>query len=125
MALRLAYMGTPDFAVPPLRALIDAGHDIACVYSQPPRRAVPGTTKPNLDGCVLTSVARIRTPGRPVGAPGWHAGWWSATYIDDFSIVSFALASAQDAASVEALDWPVVSIHTKGGHTLKLSDAGA
>jgi len=42
MALRLAYMGTPDFAVPPLRALIDAGHDIARVYSQPPRRAGRG-----------------------------------------------------------------------------------
>ncbi len=42
MVLRLAYMGTPDFAVPPLRALIDAGHEIACVYSQPPRRAGRG-----------------------------------------------------------------------------------
>jgi methionyl-tRNA formyltransferase len=42
MSLRLAYMGTPDFAVPALRALIDAGHDIVCVYSQPPRRAGRG-----------------------------------------------------------------------------------
>src|ERR1700679_1423631 len=30
-------MGTPDFAVPPLAELIAQGHDIACVYSQPPR----------------------------------------------------------------------------------------
>ena len=30
-------MGTPDFAVPTLAALIDAGHEIAAVYSQPPR----------------------------------------------------------------------------------------
>jgi methionyl-tRNA formyltransferase len=36
-ALRLAFMGTPDFAVPSLAALLDAGHDIACVYCQPPR----------------------------------------------------------------------------------------
>jgi methionyl-tRNA formyltransferase len=35
-------MGTPDFAVPALAALIAAGHDIACVYSQPPRRAGRG-----------------------------------------------------------------------------------
>ena len=35
--LRLAFMGTPDFAVPTLAALAAAGHDIACVYSQPPR----------------------------------------------------------------------------------------
>jgi methionyl-tRNA formyltransferase len=34
--VRLAFLGTPDFAVPTLAALIDAGHEIACVYSQPP-----------------------------------------------------------------------------------------
>jgi methionyl-tRNA formyltransferase len=37
MTLRLAFMGTPDFAVPTLAELIGQGHDIACVYSQPPR----------------------------------------------------------------------------------------
>jgi methionyl-tRNA formyltransferase len=37
MTLRLAFMGTPDFAVPALAALIAAGHDIAAVYCQPPR----------------------------------------------------------------------------------------
>ena len=35
--LRLAFMGTPDFAVPTLHALRDAGHEIARVYCQPPR----------------------------------------------------------------------------------------
>jgi methionyl-tRNA formyltransferase len=34
--VRLAFLGTPDFAVPTLAALIGAGHEIACVYSQPP-----------------------------------------------------------------------------------------
>jgi methionyl-tRNA formyltransferase len=42
MALRLAFMGTPDFAVPTLAELIAQGHDIACVYSQPPRPAGRG-----------------------------------------------------------------------------------
>jgi methionyl-tRNA formyltransferase len=37
LALRLAFMGTPDFAVPTLAELVAQGHDIACVYSQPPR----------------------------------------------------------------------------------------
>jgi methionyl-tRNA formyltransferase len=37
MALRLAFMGTPDFAVPTLAEMIAQGHEIACVYSQPPR----------------------------------------------------------------------------------------
>jgi methionyl-tRNA formyltransferase len=35
--LRLAFLGTPDFAVPTLAELIAQGHDIPCVYSQPPR----------------------------------------------------------------------------------------
>lgn len=40
--LRIAFMGTPDFAVPALKALHDAGHDIAAVYSQPPKPAGRG-----------------------------------------------------------------------------------
>jgi len=35
--MRLAFMGTPDFAVPSLAELIAAGHEVAAVYSQPPR----------------------------------------------------------------------------------------
>ncbi|HEX3673598.1 MAG TPA: methionyl-tRNA formyltransferase [Rhizomicrobium sp.] len=37
MALRLAFLGTPDFAVPTLCELIGQGHEIAAVYSQPAR----------------------------------------------------------------------------------------
>ena len=40
--LRLAFMGTPDFALPSLEALAAAGHEIACVYCQPPRPAGRG-----------------------------------------------------------------------------------
>jgi len=35
--MRLAFMGTPEFAVPSLAELIAAGHEIVAVYSQPPR----------------------------------------------------------------------------------------
>lgn len=35
-------MGTPEFSVPALDALVDAGHDVVCVYSQPPRPAGRG-----------------------------------------------------------------------------------
>jgi methionyl-tRNA formyltransferase len=34
--MRLAFLGTPDFAVASLKRLVEAGHEIACVYSQPP-----------------------------------------------------------------------------------------
>ncbi|GMN02584.1 methionyl-tRNA formyltransferase [Erythrobacter sp. MTPC3] len=40
--MRIIFMGTPDFAVPALAALHEAGHDIACVYTQPPRPAGRG-----------------------------------------------------------------------------------
>lgn len=40
--MRIIFMGTPDFAVPTLNALVDAGHDVCAVYSQPPRRAGRG-----------------------------------------------------------------------------------
>jgi methionyl-tRNA formyltransferase len=40
--LRLIFMGTPDFAVSTLKALIDAGHEVLCVYAQPPRASGRG-----------------------------------------------------------------------------------
>ncbi|UYH55275.1 methionyl-tRNA formyltransferase [Qipengyuania sp. SS22] len=35
--MRIIFMGTPDFAVPTLQALVDAAHEVVCVYTQPPR----------------------------------------------------------------------------------------
>lgn len=40
--LRIAFMGSPGFSVPALSALLDAGHEIVCCYSQPPRPAGRG-----------------------------------------------------------------------------------
>lgn len=40
--MRLVFMGTPAFAARALQALVDAGHDICAVYSQPPRPAHRG-----------------------------------------------------------------------------------
>lgn len=37
--MRIIFMGTPDFSVPTLRGLVDAGHEIVACYSQPPRPA--------------------------------------------------------------------------------------
>ena len=62
--LRLAFMGTPDFAVPVLAALRDAGHEVACVYSQPPRPAGRGH-KEQLSPVHAFAAARgiaVRTP---------------------------------------------------------------
>jgi methionyl-tRNA formyltransferase len=40
--MRIIFMGTPDFAVPTLDALVAAGHDVVAVYTQPPRPANRG-----------------------------------------------------------------------------------
>ena len=40
--MRIAFMGTPDFAVPTLAAILKAGHEVAAVYTQPPRPAGRG-----------------------------------------------------------------------------------
>lgn len=40
--MRVIFMGTPDFSVPVLNALVDAEHEIVCVYCQPPRPAGRG-----------------------------------------------------------------------------------
>ena len=42
MTFRLVFMGTPDFSVPSLNALIAAGHEVVCAYCQPPRKAGRG-----------------------------------------------------------------------------------
>jgi len=43
--MRIAFLGTPDFSVPALDALRAAGHEIACVYTQPPRPAGRGQSE--------------------------------------------------------------------------------
>jgi methionyl-tRNA formyltransferase len=40
--MRIIFMGTPDFAVPSLNALVAAKHEVVAVYTQPPRRAGRG-----------------------------------------------------------------------------------
>jgi methionyl-tRNA formyltransferase len=64
--LRLAFMGTPDFAVPSLQALIGAGHDVAAVYCQPPRPAGRGhrpLPSPAQQAAEAAGIA-VRTPVR-------------------------------------------------------------
>ena len=64
--MRIAYMGSPDFAVPALRALNAAGHEIAAVYCQPPRPSGRGQA---VHPCPVHAAAvalglSVRTPAR-------------------------------------------------------------
>lgn len=60
--MRIIFMGTPDFAVPALRALHDAGHEIVCVYTQPPRPA--GRGKKLMPSPVQVEAERLGVPAR-------------------------------------------------------------
>ena len=74
--MRLAFMGTPEFAVPSLAELIASGHEIVAVYSQPP--------KPRGRGQKLTPSpvqAFAETMGLPVFTP---ASMKSAEAIETF-----------------------------------------
>lgn len=62
--LRIAFMGSPDIAVGVLKALQEAGHDIACVYSQPPRKSGRGKklTPTPVHAYAETQGIEVRTP---------------------------------------------------------------
>lgn len=64
MSLRIAFMGSPAFAVPVLEAIIAAGHEVACVYSQPPRPAGRGKqlTKTEVHEAAERHGIEVRTP---------------------------------------------------------------
>ena len=62
--MRLAFLGTPDFALIALRRLVEAGHEIACVYSQPPapRGRGHGLKPSPVHGFALERGLTVRTP---------------------------------------------------------------
>lgn len=89
--LRLAFMGTPDFSVPALKALVGAGHDVACVYSQPPRPAGRGQ-EPRKSPVHIFAQAQgieVRTPERLKSADE-HAAF-QALALDVAVVVAYGL----------------------------------
>ena len=62
--MRLAFLGSPAFAVPALQALVQAGHELACVYTQPARPAHRGQA---MTKCAVQVAAEAL--GLPVRSP--------------------------------------------------------
>lgn len=75
--MRLAFMGSPDFAVPALRALHAAGHEIAAVYCQPPKPAGRGQreTPCPVHRAALELGLPVRTPARLKRDAAEHAAF--------------------------------------------------
>ncbi|TPE62231.1 methionyl-tRNA formyltransferase [Sandaracinobacter neustonicus] len=61
--MRIAFMGTPDFAATALNALVQAGHQVAAVYTQPPRPANRGRLTPSAVQLRAEALGlNVRTP---------------------------------------------------------------
>lgn len=99
--LRIAFMGSPDFAVPVLAALAEAGHEIACVYSQPPRPAGRGKKlRPTpVHHWAEARGIEVRTPRSLKKAPEQEA--FAELNLDAAVVVAYGLILPQ-----EVLDAP-------------------
>ncbi len=88
--MRIVFMGTPDFAVPTLRALAAAGHEIVAVYSQPPAPSGRGKK---------LQPSPVHRAAEELGIPVRHPK---------------SLRSAQEQASFAALDADVAVVAAYG-----------
>ncbi|MGG5822890.1 methionyl-tRNA formyltransferase [Falsiroseomonas sp. HW251] len=90
--MRLAFMGSPEFSVPALRALHAAGHDIACVYAQPPRPAGRGQkeTPCPVHRAALELGLPVRTPARVRKDAAEHAAF-AALDLDVAVVAAYGL----------------------------------
>ena len=80
-------MGSPDFAVPALEALIGAGHNVLCVYSQPPRPA--GRGKREQPTAVHKKAAALGVPVRyPTSLSGAEVQQEFAALDADIAVVA-------------------------------------
>jgi methionyl-tRNA formyltransferase len=89
--LRIAFMGTPDFAVPALDALVAAGYEVAAVYSQPPRASGRGQ-KPRPSSVHAAALERgivVRTPSSLKAAAEQAA--LTALSLDAAVVVAYGL----------------------------------
>ncbi|WP_187969455.1 methionyl-tRNA formyltransferase [Aquibium microcysteis] len=92
MPLRIVFMGTPDFSVATLRTIVQAGHEVVAVYTQPPRaagrRGLELTKSP-----VHVEAERlgleVRTPKSLKGEPEQEA--FSALRADVAVVVAYGL----------------------------------
>ncbi|HKT55088.1 MAG TPA: methionyl-tRNA formyltransferase [Caulobacteraceae bacterium] len=87
--MRIAFLGTPDFAVPSLAALVAAGHEIVAVYSQPPAPRGRGHTLrlSPVQAFAESQGLAARTPPS-MRAPG-EIGAFAALDLDAAVVVAF------------------------------------
>ncbi len=95
MTLRLAFMGTPDFAVPTLNAIVAQGHEIAAVYTREPAAAGRGMAlklSPVHQAAALAGL-QVRTPVSLRGSEA--AAEFAALGLDAAVVVAYGLILPQ------------------------------
>jgi methionyl-tRNA formyltransferase len=107
--MRIVFMGTPDFSVPVLDALVEAGHQIVAVYCQPPRPA--GRGKKDRPSPVQDRAQQLGLPVRhPVSLRSAQAQAEFAGFQADIAVVvAYGLILPQ--AVLDAPRFGCVNIH--------------
>lgn len=90
--MRLIFMGTPDFSVPALHALLDAGHEVVAVYTQPPRPAGRGKAlrRSPVHEAAEAAGIEVRTPARVRRDTAEHAAF-AALNADAAVVAAYGL----------------------------------
>jgi methionyl-tRNA formyltransferase len=107
--MRIIFMGTPDFAVPSLDALVAAGHDVVCAYTQPPRRAgrgkalTPSPVQRHAEalGIEVRHPEKLRDPADQAAFAALNA---------DVAVVA-AYGSILPQAILDAPQWGCINVH--------------
>src|SRR5271166_2866649 len=94
--MKLAFMGSPDFSVPALRALVAAGHEVAVVYAQPPKPAGRGQKEQK---CPVHQAAEalglpVRTP-RKLRGNDEELAFFQALGLDAAVVAAYGLILPQ------------------------------
>jgi methionyl-tRNA formyltransferase len=107
--MRVIFMGTPDFSVPVLDALVEAGHDVVAAYCQPPRPA--GRGKKDRPSPVQARAEALGIEVRhPVSIKGpQELADFAALEADIAVVVAYGLILPQ--AVLDAPKWGCLNIH--------------
>ncbi len=107
--MRIIFMGTPEFAMPSLRALVAAGHDVCAVYGQPPRPAGRGKgLRPSPVQALAESLKiDVKTP-LSLKEPSVQAEF-AAMGADIAVVAAYGLILPR--AILEAPTWGCINVH--------------
>jgi methionyl-tRNA formyltransferase len=107
--MRVVFLGTPDFAVPTLEALVGAGHEVAAVITQPDRPAGRGRqlTPPPVKQAALSLGLPVHQPSK-IRTPEFHA-WLRGLGADAFVLVGYGRIIPQSIIDIPPLG--IINVH--------------